>query len=678
MESTELKVSSLFQNRLFRVPDYQRGYAWEEQQCRDFVEDLDLIGPGGKHFFGMLILHADDTAQYEVRDEMAQSYEVYDVVDGQQRLTTLVIYLHALHREMEEIPDLERIARRLKETYVATRDPLGQPMFKLTLNQDTDRFFRTAILEQSTTIEGASIRSEELLNAAKDYFTAQLEVKRTALGEGFPAWLRNEYVKVTDQLTVMVYEVDSDSDAGIVFETMNNRGKQLTELEKVKNYLLYVASKLELPADHDLAKDVNDTWTLVFRRLMAAGLTGVEDEDGLLRTNWLMAYDYDTNRWQQYRSVRARFALADYADRHEALLDEIKEYLATLRNAAIAYCDAYRPHGPGAFADWGGYAALPADCHRAADRLSRLGLPAAFLPLLIATRIRYAADVDAYRRMLELAELFTFRVYRLLGRPSNTGRSLLLRLGHKLFQSRRLAEVMGELVDAILYYSPEHDVTERFDAAGMDWFHWAGIKYVLYEYEQQLADQAGQDVRMPWDLLTRKQDTVEHILPQSLPPGGYWRKRFSSQEHESWVHDIGNLTLTYDNSALSNKTFPEKKGDLSRENCYASSMLFTERAIAQHDDWTPSEIRARHHRITEWALRRWHVEPAERLPPPADDVVMAEARTGPGLYSPRADARLPVPVPGRRCRCRSRRPARALGIQRAAVRRRVWRRWSPR
>src|SRR5262245_66674514 len=114
-----------------------------------------------------------------------------------------------------------------------------------------------------------------------------------------------------------------------MFETLNNRGKPLTELEKVKNYLLYLATKLDLP-DHDLAIRVNGAWANILQRLMAAGLTQPDDEDRLLRAHWLMAYDPVARNWGGTRSIKERFRLSADRTTHAALLDELVPYTRTL------------------------------------------------------------------------------------------------------------------------------------------------------------------------------------------------------------------------------------------------------------------------------------------------------------------------------------------------------------
>src|SRR5438309_2078309 len=104
-----LTVEKLFAGRLLRVPDYQRGYAWEQKQWDDFLEDLDLLSPGKHHFTGTVVLDRITKADPgqapagDAWDYAGASYESFDVVDGQQRLTTVVLLLDAIRRVLEAL-----------------------------------------------------------------------------------------------------------------------------------------------------------------------------------------------------------------------------------------------------------------------------------------------------------------------------------------------------------------------------------------------------------------------------------------------------------------------------------------------------------------------------------------------------------------------------------------------
>lgn len=100
--------------------------------------------------------------------------------------------------------------------------------------------------------------------------------------------------------------VDDDSDVGVIFETLNQRGKELTELEKTKNYLLYLTSLLDDGPRQRLAATINECWRTIFVNLGSAQL-GPSHEDQLLRAHWLATQDPRQREWEKIRSVKKRF-----------------------------------------------------------------------------------------------------------------------------------------------------------------------------------------------------------------------------------------------------------------------------------------------------------------------------------------------------------------------------------
>jgi methyl-accepting chemotaxis protein len=124
----------------------------------------------------------------------------------------------------------------------------GETMSKLTLNKDCRDFFCETILEQGTAVLSPAIRSHQLLADAKSRFRTYLHRKRDELGACYGDWLVSLRARVTNQLTVLIHELGAEADAGVVFETTNNRGTDLNELDKVKNYLLDVGLQLRYTA----------------------------------------------------------------------------------------------------------------------------------------------------------------------------------------------------------------------------------------------------------------------------------------------------------------------------------------------------------------------------------------------------------------------------------------------
>jgi hypothetical protein len=601
-----LSVQQLFEGRVFRVPDYQRGYAWEVQQRTEFLEDLEILGSGREHFTGLVVLHEADTSAQRL-DSEGKSYRLYDVVDGQQRLSTIVLLLDAVRRELGSLQDeiARTLADGIRRSYVAATDVGGQPLYKLALNSDCDHYFRTVALSDQPGPEGPQISSERRLAEARAEFARYLRRQGEVNGTNYQEWLTQLYLKIANQLRVSLYQVESAADVGVIFEVMNNRGKPLSELEKVKNYLLYAASTLSVP--HELDRAVNDAWAEIFRQLMAAGLTSSTDEDQLLRAHWLTAYDPQPRKWGGSKAIKARFDLRDYQGEEERLLDDLTRYTEGLRASCVAYCDARAPERADAFASMPD-TAMRTEVRRWSAKLIRTNVIAPFLPLLIATRTRLANDSDKYLELVRFCEMFAFRVYRLLERRADAGQGDLFRVGNFLYQNAYdFDQAMKELWLTLLAFSPENWFKEALERDGYDWYDWAGLKYFLYEYEESLAAKKGAVPKISWDEVRRREraDTVEHILPQT-PTDPYWLERFDDAQRKNLTHDLGNLSLTKDNASYSNKPFPDKKGSPGLgKPCYAESPFFMEREVATVDGWDPATLSARHERLTQWARERW-------------------------------------------------------------------------
>lgn len=171
-------------------------------------------------------------------DAEGKSYALVDVVDGQQRLTTIVLFLNAIQSEMQDV-GLDTLASGIQKTYTSVQGLHGQLLMKLTLNRAANNFWTEQILADTPGIEGPRIQSHRRLQAAAAYFEQFLLEKRHELQDGYQKWLLQFFRKITHQLKLTLYNVTDAADVGVIFEVMNDRGKQLTELEKVKNFLLY-------------------------------------------------------------------------------------------------------------------------------------------------------------------------------------------------------------------------------------------------------------------------------------------------------------------------------------------------------------------------------------------------------------------------------------------------------
>ena len=232
---------------------------------------------------------------------------------------------------------------------------------------------------------------------------------------GREQWLRDLQSKVTTRLHFNLYEVEDAAEVGVIFEVMNDRGKPLTNLEKVKNYLLYAASTLNVQQDtrNDLTNSVNKAWAEILNRLMAAGLGSPSDEDRLLRAHWLMKYDPQSRNWDGSKSIKERFDLRRYQGQTDQLLNALLQFISELGDTCICYCDTLKPDRDDAFKKFSSQPGVRNDVKLCTSKLVRIGVTTTFLPLLMAVRIRWLADPQKYLEVARLCEVFAFRFYRI-------------------------------------------------------------------------------------------------------------------------------------------------------------------------------------------------------------------------------------------------------------------------
>ena len=611
-----ISLPELFHQRVFRVPDYQRGYSWERLQITQFLEDLELLGQGRYHYTGTVVLHEPNSGMRRM-DEDGNTYVPANIVDGQQRLTTIVLLLDGIRRSLAGLSkEAKVLANGIRKNHVAALDVAGQPLFKLSLNNDTDHFFKTDVLAEQPGVAGPENTSQRRLAEAKKQIGAYISGSTESAEDKGEEWLRSLYEKIATQLCFTLYEVGEEAEVGVIFEVMNDRGKPLTDLEKVKNYLLHASTALNVVNEpNELAKSVNNAWADILRRLMAANLTSSADEDRLLRAHWLTRYNPVAQQWQGSKSVKDKFGLREYQRRQSNLLDELHGYTQGLRESCPSFCDIYQPLRHDAFGSFKENPNARVQVIKWSEKLRRVGVLAPFLPLLLAMRERWPEDPDRYLQAVKLCEAYSFRVFRLKRSRSDAGQFTLFRLGYDLAHGlegfedavvrfkRELAYRCGDDEFRSLISAEHQQVSDAYD--------WGGLRYFLYEYETALASNQGASPDVSWDDLVKsdRRESIEHILPQSIDNRPYWTERFDEQEHQRFVHDLGNLTLTKHNPHYGNKPFPEKKGAVdSPGHCYAKSPLYVERQLARWQNWDAVAVEERKSHLLDWAKNRWRVD----------------------------------------------------------------------
>src|SRR3990172_12911707 len=253
-------LDSLFKEKIFRIPDYQRGYAWQKSQLKDFWEDLINLGNERSHYTGVLTLKElskEETTKFENEYWLIDdhSYKMYHIVDGQQRLTTFVIFLQAFIDFIKNLPEntdsndsdifitdslnLESIIEKYLYKIKPTGNEYRTYKFGYTVDNPSYNYLRYRIFKESG--PGSIDETFYTLNLKNSwkYFYEQIEELYKHDGiEG----LKDIYKKLTKQFLFNEYVIKDEFDVFVAFETMNNRGKKLSDLELLKNRLIYLTT----------------------------------------------------------------------------------------------------------------------------------------------------------------------------------------------------------------------------------------------------------------------------------------------------------------------------------------------------------------------------------------------------------------------------------------------------
>jgi len=610
------QLQDVFGRNAFVVPDYQRGYAWSDQHRGDLLSDLrdlDALAADKMHYTGTLVLHR---GRHAPRQILGKAIDVLDVVDGQQRLTTLVVLLSVIARRFASFQSEEAAerAKNVRETFVAYRDA-----HKLTPNGGSETFFRDHVLGEVPNPVPASPPERSLLDARVqfDKFVDE-QLAKLADQDAKLAWLDRWTGLISTRLGFVVFEVQDEADVGVMFEAMNARGKPLTQSELVKNYLLYAAAKVAKDgALRDLTTNVNDTWSKIVRTLDAAKLSN--EDDTFLRYHWWIwpsAKGLDGEPLAKTHNVhRAIKSTIQVVDGEEAVSGHVRAYLSDARTAAAAFADLWNPRNGKAFA----FAGQQADpLVERAFALRRLGRSAVVTPLLMAAVLRFGADPTALGEILRLAETFVFRL-SLREARANTGEPAMMKLAFDVRAGAMTATAVQErLRETIRYYAPDKDVERALlepdgSSADGDFNAWPHLPHLLFEYERSLVAAAKQKFAHDWESFFRRwRESIEHVLPQgdntcAVP---YWGTRFTEEALRRSRHRLGNLTLTEWNSSYGNRGFDQKCGSAESPpdaRVYRNSRFYCERELAAVSEWNEAAIDERQKRIAKFAMERWKI-----------------------------------------------------------------------
>ncbi|MFV9691889.1 MAG: DUF262 domain-containing protein [Desulfobacteria bacterium] len=300
-------LTEIFNERIFRIPDFQRGYSWQRPQLDDFWDDLTNLKENKIHYTGLLTVEPVSKKEVEKIEKwqddlwlLESGLKAYYVIDGQQRLTTAIVFIDQL---LKQFADNEGINFKTKDSWVSKflYQQYGAEyksyIFGYEKDNPSDEYFKTKILEQESST--ADKVPEQTL------YTSNLKFVKRFFAKKFKKFdksaLEGLFKKVVNNLKFNLYEIDDELDVYVTFETMNNRGKPLSNLELLKNRLIYLTTLLDddKSTRERLRKDVNETWKTIYEYLGKNKENPLDDDD-FLRNHWIMYFKYDRKESASY------------------------------------------------------------------------------------------------------------------------------------------------------------------------------------------------------------------------------------------------------------------------------------------------------------------------------------------------------------------------------------------
>jgi hypothetical protein len=597
-------LSDIFVNDIqFIVPDYQRGYSWGEEQLDDLWEDLENITGNRYHYTGMFTFCKSEFGE-----------RCYSIVDGQQRMTTLIILINELLKRIEGgIPNGDSV-EKYKETYLYKK-PYGaisfDYRFRYGVDEPSDAFFKTEILGQvdsSSPLHPKDTLYTKNLRFAKAYFAEKIkDMNQIALADVFK--------KVTERLKFNEYMIDDINDVYVTFETMNNRGKSLSTLELLKNRLIYLSTLYENMSPDDsvtngnvkeLCKNINNAWKTIYEILGKSSHKILWDDD-FLRDHWIMYFRYDRTQSQVFKKdLLSEFFTAKKVLGNELSIQEINDYVLNLQQSARVWFNINCPTE----------SELSADSQEWLTRLNRVGI-GSFCPLLMAAYLHAKKEHDILA-LVKACERFRFLVSAVSYRRANTADSHFYTLAHSYFVNpsgfNLLDDVTyqtGQWTNIPGFVNTIADLYQRWSG----FFDWKGIRYFLYEYEKHLQSQG--DVKVDWSIFEKNQSgkvSIEHVYPQS-PTDSYWTSRFISDADKGLTHSLGNLLLLSisKNASLQNEGFDKKKTTVRNpdgtivHNGYDNGS-YSEIEVSHQTEWTPEKIIERGKHLLGFLKTHWQID----------------------------------------------------------------------
>ena len=580
--NSQTTVNGLFNGICqYSVPDYQRPYAWrvksaDQKDCQvnQFLDDIKEQDPNRKYYLGHFLF-----------ETISEDDGHYAVIDGQQRLTTVVIFMSSLLKACRQkgestIDGME--LERISQIYV---DNFGQKF--LTVPEDR-RYFGERVLRGDSNAPRRTMRkSEQNIKQAADFFDEQFLV---ASFDELTNWFR--IIHTANVTTYCLSGPDAKLTATQIFSFQNDRGKELTTLEKLKAFLMhqiYRYSQNNPDADID---EINSSFSRILSRIEELNT----NEDTVLRWHcqaFLKGWD------SALPSVKDALSKIPDSEKSNWILDFVAG-LSTSFDKMVEIEAAEH-----------GYSSYITDiCYLDKENA---------MPLLLKLAHYDRLELRGFNS--EVLKYIERILFKMTFKNSRNRTNSMISFA-KDYDRYNFNDLIDKLRDAANngfqdYWDFTGDCRRFFEENNNHYI--SEIRYVLYKYENSLRTGTPLSIDECSNIFreTRVQNTLDHISPQDPDYTNYsedFKKRF--------LGNIGNLSLLVwgMNSAKSNHNPVDEKE-------YYNGVYLAQREVYDtlclRGRWTAEEIAERRKKILEFVFRNWELGDAdtiEDMPPEVSDL----------------------------------------------------------
>jgi uncharacterized protein with ParB-like and HNH nuclease domain/predicted transport protein len=560
MKATEAKfLDFIKKSPQFVIPIYQRTYSWTERECKQLWEDIVRTGNNDKvsaHFIGSIVYV--EKGLYQVTSQSPLL-----VIDGQQRLTTISLLLIALINKLNALPEKKRepvegfSSRKLRHYYLINPEEDGERHYKLILSQNDKDSLKALI-------DGVEIPKVASRNVVDNYTL-------------FNSWIDRYNGEISSickgiaKLVVVDISLDRDQDnPQLIFESMNSTGRELTQADLIRNYMLMglePALQVRLyeeywrPMETDFGQEAYSTHF-----------------DGFMR-HYLTVKMGDIPRLSDvYEAFKTHAQSPDIA----------KAGIESLVNNIRIYARYYCAMALGAETDRG--------LRQVFHDLRELKVDVAY-PFLLELYHDYTKDLLSKKDFIAAVRLVEAYVFRraICAIPTNSLNKTFATFTKSLKKDRYLESIQAQFLLLPSYRRFPNDEEFKREFQLRDLYNFRSRGYWLRRMENH-----GRKEAVPVD-----EYTIEHIMPQNENLSAEWKNALGDdwkQVHETWLHTLGNLTLTGYNSEYSDRTFIEKR-DI--KGGFKESPLRLNKELGQLEQWNQGTIIDRGKQLSVFATSIW-------------------------------------------------------------------------